>query len=182
VLLVVLYKLPDAFLGVMFNPFLLDIGFSKTEIAQIAKIYGFAATMLGVFFGGWLVAKTGIWRALWIAACINIPANMVLVAQAHIGADTGFLIFSITAENITGGISTATLIAYLSMLCKTNYTATQYALLSSFAAFGRTWLSTPSGYVADGAGWDWFFGIAAAMTVPSLLLLSWLSRRERADS
>ena len=178
-ILVILYKLPDAFLGIMFNPFLLDIGFSKTEIAQIAKVYGFAATMLGVFLGGWLVAKMGMYKALWLAAFINIPANMVLIAQAQMGADSSFLILSVTAENITGGMSTATLIAYLSMLCKTNYTATQYALLSSFAAFGRTWLSTPSGWVAESSGWEWFFGIAALMTIPSLLLLMWLAKKER---
>lgn len=178
-LFVVLYKLGDAFLGVMFNPFLLDIGFTKSDIAEIAKIYGFAATMLGVFLGGHLVAHAGMYRTLMVGGFVHMLTNLLLVWQAQLGADKHFLIFSITAENITGGLTTAAFIAYLAGLCKVHYTATQYALLSSFAAFGRTWLSTPSGAVAEAFGWEIFFVISCVIALPSLALLWWLEKRTR---
>jgi PAT family beta-lactamase induction signal transducer AmpG len=176
---VILYKLGDAFMGVMFNPFLLDLGFSKTEIAQVVKLYGLIATILGTFAGGWLVGHAGMFRALLLCGFSHMLTNLLLVMQARIGHDVHFLAFSISLENFTGGMSTAAFIAYLSALCRVNYTATQYALLSSFAAFGRTWLSTPSGAWAAAVGWEMFFGIATFMAVPALLLLLWLERHKR---
>lgn len=178
---VILYKLGDAFMGIMFNPFLLDLGFSKTEIAQIVKIYGLAATILGTFVGGWLVSRWGMFRTLLLTGFVHMLTNLMLVVQAHLGADHHFLIASITLENLSGGMSTAAFIAYLSALCRVHYTATQYALLSSLAAFGRTWLSTPSGWLAQTVGWQWFFAIASSMAIPGLLLLVWLERRQKAS-
>ena len=131
---VILYKLGDAFMGIMFNPFLLDLGFAKTEIAKIVKLYGFAATLLGTFLGGWLVARWGMYRTLLLTGFVHMLTNLMLVVQAYLGANHAFLIASITLENLSGGMSTAAFIAYLSALCKRNYTATQYALLSSLAA------------------------------------------------
>lgn len=177
---VILYKLGDAFMGVMFNPFLLDLGFSKTEIAQIVKVYGLAATLIGAFVGGWLVQRWGMFKTLLLTGFVHMLTNLMLVVQAHLGADHHFLIASITLENLSGGMSTAAFIAYLSALCRVHYTATQYALLSSLAAFGRTWLSTPSGWLADTVGWQWFFGIASSMAIPGLLLLVWLEKRQAA--
>lgn len=177
---VILYKLGDAFMGIMFNPFLLDLGFSKTEIAQIVKVYGLAATILGTFIGGWLVSRWGMFRTLLLTGFVHMLTNLMLVVQAHLGADHHFLIASITLENLSGGMSTAAFIAYLSALCRVHYTATQYALLSSLAAFGRTWLSTPSGWLAQTVGWQWFFAIASSMAIPGLLLLVWLERRQKA--
>jgi PAT family beta-lactamase induction signal transducer AmpG len=176
---IVLYKLGDAFLGTMFNPFLLDIGFTKSQIAEIVKLYGFAATMLGVFVGGALVAKLGMYRALMLSGVLHMGTNLLLVVQAQLGADAHFLIFSIASENLTGGMSTAAFIAYLSALCSLHYTATQYALVSSLAAFGRTWLSTPSGYVADAVGWEIFFAISCIISLPSLLVLWWIEHRKK---
>lgn len=177
---VILYKLGDAFMGVMFNPFLLDLGFSKTEIAQIVKVYGLAATLIGAFVGGWLVAKWGMFKTLLLTGFVHMLTNLMLVVQAHLGADHHFLIASITLENLSGGMSTAAFIAYLSALCRVHYTATQYALLSSLAAFGRTWLSTPSGWLSETVGWEWFFAIASCMAIPGLLLLVWLEHRQKA--
>ncbi len=176
---VVLYKLGDAFMGVMFNPFLLDIGFTKTQIAQVVKVYGLIATILGTFAGGWLVGHAGMFRALILCGFTHMLTNFLLVLQAQIGADVHFLMFSISLENFTGGMSTAAFIAYLSALCRMNYTATQYALLSSLAAFGRTWLSTPSGWLSQTVGWEMFFAIASLMAVPGLLLLWWIERRKK---
>lgn len=176
-LFVILYKLGDAFMGTMFNPFLLDIGFTKTEIAAVVKLYGLIATIAGTFAGGWMVARIGTFHTLLICGLGHMFTNFMLVAQAHIGADVHFLAASISLENFTGGMSTAAFIAYLSALCRVNYTATQYALLSSLAAAGRTWLSTPSGLLAQTVGWGWFFAIASMMAVPGLGLLVWLEKR-----
>jgi PAT family beta-lactamase induction signal transducer AmpG len=161
----------------MFNPFLLDIGFTKTQIAEIVKVYGLIATLLGVFIGGWLVARWGMYQSLLLCGFGHMLTNLLMVEQANRGADETFLIFSIVLENMSGGMSTAAFIAYLSALCKINYTATQYALLSALAAFGRTWLSTPSGWVADSLGWQGFFLVATALALPSLALLVYLQRR-----
>lgn len=177
---VILYKLGDAFMGVMFNPFLLDLGFTKMQIATVVKLYGLWATIVGAFLGGIVVARLGMFRALLISGFTHMLTNLLLVVQAHLGADVHFLTVSIVSENLTGGMSTTAFIAYLGALCRTHYTATQYALLSSLAAFGRTWLSTPSGALAQKVGWEWFFAIASLMAVPGLVLLVWLERKERA--
>lgn len=177
-LFVVLYKLGDAFMGIMFNPFLLDLGFTKTEIAAVVKTYGLIATIVGSFMGGWLVMRWGMYRTLMICGFGHMLTNLMLVVQAKLGADLHFLTVSITLENLTGGMATTAFIAYLSALCKTHYTATQYALLSSFAAFGRTWLSTPSGALAANVGWAPFFAIASLMALPGLALLWWLEKRK----
>ena len=177
-LFVVLYKLGDAFMGVMFNPFLLDLGFTKTQIAQVVKFYGLIATIIGTFAGGWLVGHAGMFRALLLCGFGHMLTNLLLVELAGRGADLQFLVLAISTENFTGGMATAAFIAYLSALCKLNYTATQYALLSSLAAFGRTWLSTPSGALAAAVGWEIFFAIASLMAIPGLLLLWWIERRK----
>lgn len=177
---VILYKLGDAFMGIMFNPFLLDIGFTKTEIAKVVKVYGLIATILGAFAGGALVARWGMYRSLMVCGFGHMLTNLLLVVQAMLGHDIHFLMLSIATENFTGGMATTAFIAYLSALCKTHYTATQYALLSSLASFGRTWLSTPSGALSQAVGWPVFFAIASLMALPGLWLLWWLERKTRA--
>ena len=179
---VILYKLGDAFMGVMFNPFLLDIGFTKSQIAAIVKFYGLIATLLGAFAGGFMVSRTSLFKALFVCGILHSVTNLLLVVQAKLGADAHFLIFSISLENFTGGMSTTAFVAYLAALCKRNYTATQYALLSSLAAFGRTWLSTPSGALAAAVGWAPFFAISSLMAIPALVLLVWLERKKHAES
>ncbi len=177
---VILYKLGDAFMGVMFNPFLLDIGFTKLEIAAVVKFYGLWATIAGAFVGGIIVAKIGMYRSLLICGFFHMVTNLLMVVQAQLGANVHFLTLSISAENFTGGMSSTAFVAYLGALTRTHYTATQYALLSSFAAFGRTWLSTPSGRVSEQVGWEWFFVISCVIALPSLALLMWMERKERA--
>lgn len=179
---VILYKLGDAFMGTMFNPFLLDLGFTKSQIAEVVKFYGLIATILGTFAGGWLVGHTGMFRALMLCGFGHMLTNLLLVELARRGADIHFLTLAISTENFTGGMATAAFIAYLSALCRVNYTATQYALLSSLAAFGRTWLSTPSGWLSQTVGWEVFFTIASLMAVPGLLLLWWIEKRKSDQS
>ncbi len=172
-----LYKLGDAFLGVMTNPFLIQIGFTKVQIATVVKLYGVIATIVGSFIGGMLVAKIGIMRTLWICGIGHALTNLMFVAQARIGADEMFLAFSISLENISGGMGMAAFVAYISSLVNKQFTATQYALLSSFSAFGRTWLSAPAGKFAEILGWEAFFVLAVALAAPALIILWWLTPR-----
>jgi MFS transporter, PAT family, beta-lactamase induction signal transducer AmpG len=174
---IVIYKLADAFIGIMTNPFYLDIGFTKDDIATIVKVYGTIATLIGTFMGGALVVKYGAIRILFVAGFLHALTNLLYVVQAYVGVDTVVLAASVTMENLTGGISAAAFVAYLSSLCNVHYTATQYALLSSLAALGRTGLSTPAGFAAQKLGWEWFFILSALLAIPGLLVLWMLNRR-----
>lgn len=174
---IVIYKLADAFIGIMTNPFYLDIGFTKDDIAKIVKVYGTIATLLGTFMGGALVVKYGAIRILFVAGFLHALTNLLYVVQAYVGVDTVVLAASVTMENLTGGISAAAFVAYLSSLCNVHYTATQYALLSSLAAFGRTVFSTPAGYAAKVLGWEWFFILSALLAIPGLVILWVLNKR-----
>lgn len=176
-LFIVAYRLADAFIGALTNPFLLDIGFTKPQIAEIVKVYGLIATLAGTFLGGWLVAKYGAVRMMFVAGILHGITNLLFVVQAKIGVNLWFLGVSIAVENFTGGISAAAFVAFLSGLCNLHYTATQYALLSSFAAFGRTWLSTPAGAVKDWLGWELFFFFSALLAIPGLVMLWVLNKR-----
>lgn len=176
-LFILFYKLGDAFMGVMTNPFLIDIGFTKEQIASIVKFYGVIATIIGSVLGGSMVFRLGTTRTLWLCGIAHMLTNLMFVGQARLGADIHFLALSITLENISGGMGTAAFVAFISSLCNLRYTATQYALLSSFAAFGRTWLSTPAGWCSELLGWEGFFALAAGLSIPGLVMLWWLTRR-----
>jgi PAT family beta-lactamase induction signal transducer AmpG len=176
---IVIYKLADAFIGTLTNPFLLDIGFTKQAIAEIVKIFGTGATLAGIFAGGWLTLRFGAVRILFSVGLLHGLTNLLYALQAHVGADAHLLALSVTVENFTGGISATAFVAYLSTLCNVHYTATQYALLSSLSAFGRTWLATPAGLVAQHCGWVWFFTLSALLALPGLGLLLVLNARLR---
>ena len=176
-LFILLYKLGDAFMGVMTNPFLINIGFTKEQIATIVKLYGVIATIIGSVIGGAMVFRIGMHRTLWICGIVHTLTNLMFIQQARLGVDINFLALSISLENISGGMGTAAFVAFMSSLCNVRFTATQYALLSSFAAFGRTWLSTPAGWVAQSLGWEWFFAFSAALAIPGLITLWWLTKR-----
>ncbi|MEK6746463.1 MAG: AmpG family muropeptide MFS transporter [Pseudomonadota bacterium] len=181
-LFILLYKLGDAFMGAMTNPFLINIGFTKNQIATVVKLYGVIATIVGSLISGVLVVRIGMMRTLWICGILQTFTNLVFVAQARIGADEMFLAFSISLENISGGMGTAAFVAFISSLVNKQFTATQYALLSSFSAFGRTWLSTPAGWFAGKLGWEAFFVLSVVLAIPGLVVLWWLSRRFRQSS
>lgn len=176
-LFVMLYKLGDAFMGAMFNPFLLDIGFTKLQIAKVVKFYGMIATIAGTFIGGALVERYGTLRPLWVAGIVHMLTNLMMVVQAHIGANEHFLIVSIVLENVSGGMTLVALVAFISRLCKLRYTATQYALLSSLSAMGRTFLSGASGVAAKALGWEHFFLFSTALALPGLALLWYITHR-----
>lgn len=174
---IVLYKCGDAFAGVMTMPFLLELGFSKTQIATVVKTYGFVATMLGVFIGGGMVRKIGVMPSLWVGGILQMLSNIVFIGQAKAGADSLWLMGTISVENMSGGLGTAAFVAYISVLCSRHFTATQYALLSSLAAVGRTWLSTASGWVVDQVGWIEFFLYSTALALPGLAILYLLQHK-----
>lgn len=174
-LFVVLYKLGDSLAGVMTGPFLVDLGFSNTEIANVVKVYGFAATMAGLFIGGWLINARGIATVLWVGGFLQLASNLLFAVQAMVGHDLETLAFVIGAENLAGGLGTAALVAYLSSVCNIAYTATQYALLSALAAVPRTILVTPGGWFAEQLDWMPFFIMTTFAAIPGLLLLLWLS-------
>ncbi|HTK83484.1 MAG TPA: MFS transporter [Patescibacteria group bacterium] len=174
---IVIYKLADAFIGGMTNPFLLEIGFQKDQIARIVKIYGTIATLAGTLAGGSLTMRFGALRVMFLAGILHAATNLCYVWQAHVGANPVVLEIGTSIENLTGGIAAAGFVAYLSNLCNVHYTATQYALLSSLSALGRTWFSTPAGYVAKHLGWSSFFTFSALLALPGLVLILLLNRR-----
>ncbi|HEY7300897.1 MAG TPA: MFS transporter [Xanthobacteraceae bacterium] len=175
---VVLFKLTDAFSGIMIAPFVIDLGFSRNEYATIIKGVGLAATLLGGFAGGFVARKYPLAPSLWMSGILQATANLGFSWQAAIGHDLAWLTISITLENFTSAVGTVIFVAYLSALCRNPlHTAMQYALLTALAAVGRTFLSAKAGGIAQATGWVWFFVICAMLALPSLLLLVWLQRR-----
>jgi PAT family beta-lactamase induction signal transducer AmpG len=174
---ILLYKFGDAFAGVMANPFYIKIGFSKVQIANVSKIFGVFATLLGVFTGGLVVKRYGILNSLLYCGLLQMFSNLMYAAQAAMGADVRFLFLTIGIENFSGGMGSAAFVAYLSLLCDTAYTGTQYALFTSFMAFGRTWLSALSGWFADQTDWVTFFVFSTAVAVPGIILLMVMMKR-----
>ncbi|HWK45010.1 MAG TPA: MFS transporter [Stellaceae bacterium] len=178
-LFILLYKLGDATAGHLANVFYVDTGFSNTDIANVSKLFGVGAAMLGIFLGGIIVHRLGVMRALLVCGVLQMASNLMYIPVALAGPDVGVLTLSVATENIAGGMGSAAFVAYLSGLCSPAYTATQYALLSSLMAVPRTFLASLGGAVADQLGWIGFFGFATAMAIPGLLLLVWLLRRQR---
>jgi MFS transporter, PAT family, beta-lactamase induction signal transducer AmpG len=175
---VVLFKFTDAFSGVMTAPFVIDIGISRDEYATIVKGVGLAATLIGGFAGGFIARGYSLTTSLWIGGILQSVANLAFSWLAVVGASTAALTLAITAENFTSAIGTVIFVAYLSALCQNPlHTATQYALLTALAAFGRTYLSSSAGFVAAETGWVWFFVVCAVVGIPSLALLAYLQRR-----
>jgi len=175
-LFIMLYKLGDAFLGIMTNPFLLEIGFTKTEIAAVVKVYGLVATLIGVFLGGVLTYRWGTVKTLMVCGIGHALTNLMFLVQAQVGNDIHVLALGIFLENLSGGMTASAFVAFISGLCHARYTATQYALLSSLAVMGRTWLSASAGWTAETFGWEMFFIISVALAAPGLLILWWLRK------
>lgn len=202
-LFVLFYKFGDALGGTMANPFYVEMGYSGLEIASISKVWGIWMTIVGAVIGGIAVARWGVFRALLIGGVLQAVTNFAFAYVALRGTEYGLcartalaadpnavvstlcaayrhdlpaLAIAITADNIAGGAAGAALVAYLSGLCNVAFTATQYALLTSFMAQGRTWLSSGSGWLADHTDWLTFWSATALLAVPGLVLLLWIMR------
>jgi MFS transporter, PAT family, beta-lactamase induction signal transducer AmpG len=175
---VVLFKLCDAFAGAMTAPFVIDLGFSRSDYATIVKVGGFAATVAGGFLGGIVARAYPLTTSLWIALVLQMVSNLVFIWQAVMGQNYVALAVTITVENFTGAIGTVIFVVYLAALCQNPlHTATQFALLTALASVGRTYISAVTGYVAQAFGWPLFFVISAIVAIPSFLLLAWLQQR-----
>lgn len=170
------YKLGEAMAGVMAMPLYVSLGFSLDEIAAISKLFGFFATIVGALVGGVLTARLGVVRALIVCGVLQSAGNLFYVLQAIGGHRLDYLALCVAAENLTGSMAGAALIAYLSDLCSPAFTATQYALLSSLAAVGRTLFASSGGVLAERLGWVPFFLLSTVVTIPALLLLVFIAR------
>ena len=180
-LLALLYKFGDAVSGQMASPFYFDLAFTKLEVASVTKVWSIVATMAGVTAGGALVAGIGTFRALLLGGVLQAATNLLFSVLAVVGHSVPMLAVAVGADSFTGGLASAAFVAYLSGLCSTRFTATQYALLTSLMAGGRTVLSAGSGWLAQQLGWTAFFALTAALAIPGLLLLLWLMRLGDAD-
>ncbi len=176
-LFILLYKFGDALAGVMSNPFYVELGFTKVQIASVSKAFGLAATIVGSIMGGIIVNRMGIIKSLIVCGILQMLSNLMFAVLAVVGNDLRMLTLTIAVENLSGGMGTAAFVAYLSSLCNIAYTATQYALLTSFMAFGRTLLSSSGGWLADHTSWVSFFVITTVAALPGLLLLIWITKR-----
>jgi MFS transporter, PAT family, beta-lactamase induction signal transducer AmpG len=178
ILFVILFKLADALAAAMTTTFVLQIGFSRIELATIIKGVGFAAALIGGFAGGFVARSYPLSTSLWIGGILQTVAILAFSWQAVVGANAAWLTFAITAENFTSALGTVTFVAYLSALCGNPlHTATQYALLTALTALGRTVFALGSGYMAAATGWTGYFLLCAISAMPSFVLLYWLQRR-----
>jgi PAT family beta-lactamase induction signal transducer AmpG len=180
-LFIMFYKLGEALLGVMANPFYVELGFSATEVASVVKTFGLVATLAGGLVGGMLINARGILPALWVCGILQMLSNLMFAAQAQVGHSVPFLFLTIGLENLSGGMATAAFVAFLSSLCNVRYTATQYALLTSFMAQTRTLLASGAGVLAESMDWVSFFVVTTIAAAPALGLLWWLMRRNAAS-
>lgn len=173
---IVLYKLGEALAGTMSTPLYQELGFTKAEVGNIGKVVGLVATLAGVAIGGAMVARLGLFKALFFAGVLQMLGNLLYIALLAAGHSNAMLALSIFGENFTGGMASAAFVAYLSSLCNIAFTATQYALFSSLAAVPARFLSAPSGWLVDRVDWMPFFLIATVVCAPSLVVLLWLMR------
>lgn len=168
---IVVYKIGDNVANHMAIPFYLQLGFSNTEIGAIAKTVGTAALLLGAFVGGALTLKAGLYRALWVIGFLQAGSTACFVLLAAAGHDRAWLSTVIAFENLAVGMGSAALIAFMATLTNRQFTATQFALLSTLATLPRSLLSAPSGFMAEALGWPQFFMVCALLAIPGLLML-----------
>ncbi|HEX4918563.1 MAG TPA: MFS transporter [Limnobacter sp.] len=171
-LLIVLYKVGDAFAGSLTTAFLLKgLGFTLTEVGAVNKTVSLVATLMGTFLGGWLMTRIGLYRSLMIFGTLQAVSNLSFWALAVMEPSIWAMGSAVFAENLCGGMGTAAFVGLLTGLCSKEFSATQYALLSSLAAVGRVYLAAPAGYMVDAYGWANFFVFSTIAALPGLLAL-----------
>jgi MFS transporter, PAT family, beta-lactamase induction signal transducer AmpG len=178
-MLIAVYKMSDITMGVMANPFYLDLGFNKKDIADISKVFGFFMTIAGAAIGGALVVRYGIMRPLLLGAVMVAVTNLLFAVLAVSEPNLLLLAGVISADNLSGGVATSIFIAYLSSLTSTAYTATQYALFSSLMTLPAQLLGGFSGVVVDNYGYTVFFIYASAVGLPAIILVLLLMRYQK---
>ena len=176
-LFILLYKVGDTMASHMSIPFYLDIGFSTSEIGSVVKLFGFWATIIGGFLGGLMIIRIGIYKALWFFGILQGLSTAGFALLAMVGYSLAGLTGVIAFENLTAGMGTAAYVAFMASLTNKRFTATQYALLSSFMGIPRVLVAAPTGFMAEAMGWVDFFVFCSLIAIPGLVLLWWLRGR-----
>lgn len=173
---VLLFKFGDALLSQMAGALYVDLGFDKSTIAEVGKLYGFVALIVGTFLGGLMVVAWGLGPSLLLAGVLQAISNLGFWRLAETGSDVQMLAIVVGFENLASGLGQTAFIAFLMTLCDLRYTAAQYALLTSIVAFSPKVLVAPAGFLAEALGWSMFTLVTALAALPGLLLLLWLLR------
>ncbi len=170
---VLVYKVGDAMGQAMLSPMIVDLGFTDLDYISANKLWGFGALIIGSALGAPFILWLGMGRALLISGLMMMLSNVMFMILAATGNNYLMMVAAICTENLTSGIGLTVFTTYLSGLSSIAYTATQFALLSSFAGVGRTFMAGPAGIVAAKVGWVWFWGFTVVAAIPGMLLL-WL--------
>lgn len=168
---ILIYKLDVAFAMALTTPFMMDLGFTKTDIGTVLKGVGMFATIGGTLMGGALLSKWGIKKSLWVFGIVQALSGFSFYVLAHVGQNYPVMMAAVCIENICSGLATSAFTAFMMNICDKRYTATQFALLTSFMAITRTLVATPSGYIQEAVGWEMYFIISILISIPGLLLL-----------
>ena len=168
---ILMYKLGDNIAASIATPFYLDIGFSKSEIGTVVKLFGFWATIGGMFAGGVLMLRLGINRSLWVFGFLQAVSTAGFALLANIGYSIPLLSAVIAFENLSSGLGTAAYAAFMASITNKKFTATQYALLTSLMGVPRVLAAAPTGFLAENVGWEAFFIFCALIAIPGMLLL-----------
>jgi len=168
---ILFYKIGDTMASAMTTPFYLDIGFSKTEIGTVVKLFGFWATIIGGLVGGVIMLRLGINRSLWIFGFLQAASTAGFALLARIGHSIPALSGVIAFENLSSGMGTAAYVAFMASITNKKFTATQYALLSSLMGIPRVLASAPTGFFAKNLGWMSFFIACTLIAIPGMLIL-----------
>jgi len=179
--LIATYRISDVVMGIMANPFYVDMGYTKDEVAAVTKVYGVVMTLVGAFAGGVLALRLGVMRVLMLGALLSAATNLLFAWLSTQGHDVTKLMVVISADNLAGGIATSAFVAYLSSLTNINYSATQYALFSSMMLLLPKLVAGYSGVYVDAFGYVSFFTSTALLGAPVLLLV-WLASRVKSQA
>jgi PAT family beta-lactamase induction signal transducer AmpG len=172
VLFIILYKLDVVVAIALMTPFIMSLGFSKTDIGAVTKGFGFFATIIGTFTGGAWMIRLGLRKSLWIFGVLQGISGFCFFLLAKLGHNYPMMVTTIAAENFFSGMGNAAYTAFLMSLCNPKFTATQFALLTSLMALTRTIAGAPTGWMAESLGWEAYFLISIFLMVPGLLLLT----------
>jgi len=180
--LIAIYRISDVVMGIMANPFYVDMGYTKDEVAAITKVFGVIMTLLGAFLGGLLTMRFGVMRVLFLGGVLSAASNLLFAWLSTRGHDLNGLVWVISADNLSSGIASAAFIAYLSSLTNVQYSATQYALFSSMMLLLPKWFAGFSGVYVDTFGYEHFFIATSLIGIPVLILITLAIRFEKSNS
>ena len=180
--LIAVYRISDVVMGIMANPFYVDMGYTKDEVAAVTKVYGVAMTLAGAFVGGGLALRFGVMRILMLGALLSALTNLLFAWLAGYGHSVPALIAVVSADNLASGIASAAFVGYLSSLTNISYSATQYALFSSLMLLLPKFIAGFSGDYVNAFGYAGFFTSTALLGLPVLGLVALAARARSSES